>query len=179
VKPSSLGPLLALVALATFGCSQEARERREVHANPEPALLVSDLPRSASTGAERQVRTVYVPAYSRVFLDRNHVVELAVTLSIRNTDDRNSIELTAVRYYASDGELVEEYLAEGAVELAPMSTGTQPLATADRRGGEGANFIVEWTSAVPVIDPIIEAVMVSGGMQGISFVSRGSELRRP
>ena len=112
-------------------------------------------------------------------MELDRVVELAVTLSIRNTDDRSPIELRAIRYYASNGELIEEYLTDGPVELAPMSTGTQPMSRVDRRGGEGANFIVEWTSTAPVSEPIIEAVMVSGGTQGVAFVSRGREIRRP
>jgi hypothetical protein len=175
-----LGVLPALFGVAMLACSEAAQERQALaQAAAAPALLVSDLPTSDLAGRAPGVRIVYVPAYSRIFLGHERAVELGVSLSIRNTDDRHPIELTSIRYYDSRGDLVEDYLDGVSVELATMATATQPVAMIDRRGGEGANFIVEWTSKVPASDPIVEAVMISSGLEGISFVSRGSEVQRP
>jgi hypothetical protein len=171
--------LVVLAMLVASACSEADRERRRVYAISEPALHLGDLPESAEEERTRGPHVVYVPAYSRLFLDSDQVMQLTVSLSIHNTDDRSPIALTSVRYYTSRGKLVREYLHEGSVELAPMATVTQPVRRADRSGGEGANFIVEWTSAEPVSEPIIETVMASGGMQGFAFVSRGRELPRP
>ena len=169
---------LALFAVVLLACSEEAQERREISAAAAPPQQVSDLPRSPLTERVPDARVVYVPAYSRIFTDVDRVTELAVSLSVRNTDDRHPIRITSIRYYDSGGNLVADYLDGVSAELARMATATQPVSLVDRRGGEGANFIVEWTSAVPVSDPIIEAVMISGGMQGISFTSRGIEIER-
>lgn len=47
---------------------------------------------------------LYVPVYASVpYLD-GRLFELAVTISIRNTDERHPIRLEAVRYYDSRGE---------------------------------------------------------------------------
>ena len=163
-----------------LACSEEAQERRDLaQAAAVAPLLVSDLPRSDLVGRAPGAHVVYVPAYSRIFAGPQRVFELAVSLSIRNTDDRHPIELTSIRYYDSGGDLVEDYLEGSSVELAAMATATQPIAVIDRRGGEGANFIVEWISRAPVSDPIVEAVMISSGREGISFVSRGVEIERP
>ena len=170
----------ALLCVAMLGCSEQAQERRELAQAPAvQPLLLSNLPRSDLPGPAPGAHVVYVPAYSRVFLGSERTASLSVSLSVRNTDDRHPIELTSVRYYDSHGNLVQDYLEGVSVGLAAMATASQPIEIFDRRGGEGANFIVEWTSAVPVSEPIIEAVMVSGGREGISFVSRGSALERP
>jgi len=40
--------------------------------------------------------------------------------------------------------------------------------------GIGANFLVRWSSDVPVLAPVVETLMVSGtGTHGISFISEG------
>jgi len=43
--------------------------------------------------------------------DQQEIFNLAATLSIRNTDVTNSIIITSVRYYNSDGKLVKQYLS--------------------------------------------------------------------
>ena len=40
----------------------------------------------------------------------------------------------------------------------------------DTRGGSGASFVVEWRADQPVTAPVVEAVMISSGTQGVSFV---------
>jgi hypothetical protein len=47
------------------------------------------------------------------------------------------------------------------------------------QGGSGANFIVEWTAATTVSEPVVEAVMISAQAgQGISFLSPGRVIKR-
>src|SRR5690349_18338532 len=56
-------------------------------------------------------QTIYVPVYSEIYHhNRQEIFYLAATLSIRNTDLNNSIIITSVRYYDSNGKLVKQYL---------------------------------------------------------------------
>ena len=55
-------------------------------------------------------QTVYVPIYSHIYHynSQEQVMNLSATLSIRNTDLTNSIIITSVRYYDSDGKLIRQ-----------------------------------------------------------------------
>jgi hypothetical protein len=98
---------------------------------------------------------------------------LAVTLSIRNVDFKQSIILTSVDYYGTKGELIKKYLKEPIV-LGPFETTRYVIPRDDKSGGSGANFLVEWKSGKSVNPPIVESVMIGAeGQQGISFTSRG------
>ena len=151
---------------------------------PESVTAVAEAPvRIPVAGADSIAvpynRTVYVPAYSHIY-DRStgRTIDLTTTLSIRNTDPDRPITLTWVRYYDNDGALVRSYVGNS-VTLAPMASTAYVVEEGDRRGGVGANFLLEWTAAGPVTEPLIETVMIStAGGQGISFTSRGQTLMR-
>lgn len=125
-----------------------------------------------------QGQTLYVPVYSDIFIgNREMSFNLAANLSIRNTDPDHSMAVTSVRYYNSEGKLVKEYLNEPK-PLNPMGSAYFFIPASDTTGGWGANFIVTWSSKVPVNTPIIECVMT--GMKGshsISFITRGKPIR--
>lgn len=120
---------------------------------------------------------IYVPVYSHIYYqDQQRVIDLAVTLSIRNTDGDQPIQIDAVLYYDSDGNLVRSYL-EGPLRLGAMASTAFVVAESDRTGGVGANFIVAWSSETEPTLPVVEAVMISAASaQGISFVSVGRVL---
>jgi hypothetical protein len=127
-------------------------------------------------GAESQAamgQTIYVPVYSHIYVyNRKQQYNLTVTLSIRNTDLHYAIVVTSVRYYDTDGQMIKEYL-EQPQRLGALASTDFVVAERDFRGGSGANFIVEWTADRPVSAPVVEAVMISSGTQGVSFVSPG------
>lgn len=132
-----------------------------------------------SDSAASQVRllkgqTVYVPAYSHIYHgDREVPFYLTVTLSIRNTDAAHPITIMAVDYFDSDGKKVRSYL-EKTLELPPLGSMRYVVKESDKSGGAGAKFLVGWKSSVGVVEPIVEAIMVSTQtQQGISFTSRG------
>jgi hypothetical protein len=122
-------------------------------------------------------QTVYVPVYSHIYSgDREQPFYLAATLSIRNTDTKHAITLTAVDYYDSDGKFLKHYL-EKALPLNAMATKRYVVPESDKSGGSGAKFIIKWQSGEPVAEPLIESVMISTKtQQGISFTSRGRVL---
>lgn len=121
--------------------------------------------------------TVFVPAYSEIFYGAaNRLLELTTTLAIHNTSVDSAITITSVQYFDTDGNLVHQYAPEP-LTLAPMATTGFVVESRDRRGGWGANFLVEWEASQPVFAPAIEAVMVSAqGTEGVSLISIGRVL---
>lgn len=123
-------------------------------------------------------QTVYVPIYSHIYSGvKGRPFDLAATLSIRNTNLKNPITLVSVKYYDSDGKLVEDYL-KNPQQLDALVSTRYIITEADKAGGSGANFMVAWKSDQNVNPPIIEAVMIgTHSGQGISFVSRGQVIK--
>jgi hypothetical protein len=123
-------------------------------------------------------QTVYIPVYSHIYTgNRERPFNLAVTLSIRNTDPANAISIEAVDYYDSTGKLIKRYL-DKASPLNKLASIRYVVKEKDKSGGSGANFIVTWQAAQQVNTPIIEAVMIGAqSQQGISFTSRGRVLK--
>lgn len=154
---------LLIVLLAAC---ESNREVSTLQGNPRPLL---DRTLQIVTG-----QTLYVPAYSEVFYGtRDRTYPLGITLTIHNTDQEHTIIIQTVRYYDTDGVLIRDYV-EQPVEVGPLATIGFIVPDDDKRGGFGANFIVEWVGEQPVSEPIVEAVMVSArDTQGISIVSPG------
>ena len=131
------------------------------------------LPAGASPPQSR--RLVYLPVYSRVLFADNQGWELAVTVSIRNTDRDRSIVVERVDYYDSAGALLQTYL-DAPHELGPMASTSLTLPQRDRRGGAGANFLIE-LGVEGSAEPIVEAVMAGvSGTQSFSFSTVGKTL---
>lgn len=121
---------------------------------------------------------VYVPVYSTIYWgEREMPTELSATISIRNADAQRPLVLISVTYYDSLGKPIQQFL-DGVMELDPMATLEFVIERRDTTGGSGANFIVDWGSAGPIAEPVMEAVMLGQtGSAGISFVSPGRPIR--
>jgi len=118
-------------------------------------------------------QTLYVPVYSEIpHGDREHTLDLTVTLSIRNIDRKVAVTVKTVDYYSAAGTLVRSYAQEPRA-LSPLATVEFVIKASDRGGGISAGFIVEWESEQPCVPPVVEAVMIStASTQGISFSSQ-------
>ena len=140
-------------------------------------LIIASLT-SFSYGSEGSRRTkgqtVYVPIYSNIFVgDREIAWQLSALLSIHNTDLVQTITITRVDYYDSDGKLVKKYL-EKSQKINPMGSIRFSVKASDTAGGWGANFLVEWKSEKEVNQPIIESLMTGlRGNHSVSFISQG------
>jgi Protein of unknown function (DUF3124) len=145
-----------------------------ISATPSQKIVTLDQNFKIASG-----QTVYVPVYSHIFHhNRQEIFELAVTLSIRNTDLTNPIIITSVRYHNSDGKLVKQYL-ERPIQLDALASTNFFVNRNDTSGGLGANFIVEWVSQTEISEPIVEAVMIGTDFQqGISFISPGRVIKK-
>jgi hypothetical protein len=118
--------------------------------------------------------------YSSIYwgLDtKQNLVDLAVTLSVRNTSRRYPLIIRSVKYHDSAGAAIREYVPEAA-ELPALASVEFVVQQRDTAGGPGANFLVEWAGSPNMNTPVIEAVMVGQtGNAGISFTSGGHPLQ--
>lgn len=123
-------------------------------------------------------QTIYVPAYSYIYYSNGQKQHnLAITLSFHNTDSEFPIIIKSVKYYDSQGQLLEDYLPNP-VKLNALNSTNFYIEDNDTRGGVGGNFIIEWVAEHDVSDAIAEAVMVStASTQGISFLSTGRVIK--
>lgn len=125
-------------------------------------------------------QTVYVPIYSHIYADdryRDTPFLLTATLSIRNTDPAKPLTLKSVRYYDSNGALLQTYLDKPQT-IGPLGSTRFIVPESESKGGAGAKFLVEWQADSPVIEPIIESVMIGTKLQqGISFISTGRAIK--
>ncbi len=117
---------------------------------------------------------VFVPAYSDIYTSGDgRTIDLAITLSVNNTDLTYPIIVTAIRYYDTDGNLVRDYVEEP-LRLPAMASTHVIIDPTDETGGVGANFLVEWGAEHVVHEPVIEAVMVNtASQQGLSLITPG------
>jgi Protein of unknown function (DUF3124) len=122
-------------------------------------------------------QTIYVPAYSSVATsDRAHGFNLAVTLSIRNTDRTHPIVVASAGYYDQDGQLVRDYLKKP-LRIGPMASIELFVAEGDTSGGASASFLVEWVAERSASAPLVESVMIgTASTQGVSFTCPGRVL---
>lgn len=128
-------------------------------------------------------QTLYVPAYSQIFfgdqlprpVDNRTLrhADLAVTLNVHNVDAKQPIMLQSVKYFDSQGKLLEERLATPRM-LLPFEHFYLFVERQDRRGGVGANFILEWKAENPANPPLVETIMIFDlGNVGYAFTSQG------
>ena len=173
----------ALAAGLLAACStppQRAEGGGAPPADTLPASAPTAVPGPTAAESAAVRRVVYVPVYSHIYhRDQHRFIDLAITLSIRNTDPEHPVTLTAAHYYDTRGRRVRSYVRHPA-RLGPMATVEFVVENRDREGGSGANFLVELTAARNATEPVVEAVMVGGsGPLSVSFLSTGRVLQRP
>jgi hypothetical protein len=141
-------------------------------------LLLFSSPALAAPPALSQGQLIHVPVYSHIFFgDRQQAFNLSVTLSLRNTDLTNPIDITSVRYYDEKGKLVKDY-APPALTIGPLAATRFYVKESDVSAGSEACFLVRWQAAQKVTPPIVEGLMVGASFgQGISFTAAGKVLQ--
>jgi hypothetical protein len=122
-------------------------------------------------------QTVYVPIYSEIYnRTKDTKVLLTATLSIRNTSETDTLFLSRVAYFNTEGTLVRQYL-EQSIYLKPMETIDYVIEEQDEEGGAGANFLIDWYANKP-IKPLFQAVMMGAvSNQAFSFTTDGVSVK--
>ena len=143
-------------------------------------LLTNSHPVTAEILGKWLNQTVYVPIYSHIYAEdryRDTPFLLTATLSVRNTDPGKPFTLKKVSYYDSKGALLQQYLDKPQI-IEPLGSTRFIVPESETKGGSGAKFLVEWEAETPVIEPIIESVMIGTKLQqGISFISTGRVIK--
>ena len=171
---------LAALVLAFQGCTvenyrgpkeSEPPESWQHHLKPMDKKDLSSYPK---------LSRAYVPVYSHIYTEgRDRVLNLAETVSVRNTDDTRAIVISSVRYQSNTGKLIREYVPKP-VLLDPMAAADFIVRLDDTSGGSGASFVIDWQADKAANPPLIEAIMISTGSgRNLSFVCRGIELPPP
>ena len=170
--------VVSVLALMLFSCAgDDSGKAGNVPQSPssvsfsETGLAVRDGGVPKSRG-----QVLYMPVYSNIPLGSESRHDLSAFIAVHNTDLENSILVTKVVLFDTDGKAVKDYLPEPKA-LAPLATGLYIVPKQDQ-SGPGANFIVEWTSVPLVTAPLVESVIkdLSGNM-GLSFLSTGKVIR--
>jgi len=169
--------VLALIALLVIGNGCTRSRQAVIEVTPSPATVLatqSETITAIEPSAALSGQTIYVPAYSHIYYhDRQSLIHLTITLSVRNADPTHAIWVNSVQYYDANGGLVRNDL-EAPQQLAPLASLEFVVEEDDTSGGSGASFLVNWSSTEQTVAPVVEAVMISAAStQGISFVTVG------
>lgn len=104
--------------------------------------------------------TYYVPIYSDIYVGDNHPKELlAATLSLRNTSLKDTLFVSKIDYFNTEGGLVRSFI-DHQIAILPMATVHYVIDRDDDSGGSGANFIVELHARSLDVRPLVQAVMI-------------------
>ena len=128
-----------------------------------------------SNDSLQQTKKVYVPVYSNIYQrTRNDRTALTSTLSIHNTSETDTLFVTRIDYYNTEGELVKKYL-ESTIYVNTFETIEYVVEEQDNSGGSGANFVIEWHGNEK-LNPLFQAVMIGGlASKTFSFTTEGVE----
>ncbi len=148
--------------------------------NWTPKIEKSDKPKfhsieknSKSLDSLNKSGKVYVPVYSNIYQrSRNERTALTSTLSIHNTSETDTLFISRIDYFNTEGKLVKKYL-ESPIYLNTFETIEYVVDEEDDSGGSGANFVVEWYGNRK-LNPLFQAVMIGGlGNKSFSFSTEG------
>lgn len=162
--------ILFLLILLIAGCGSPDPNATK---SGEDELKSLELDRTLSKKDKKYEDLVYVPIYSDIYISRvNQSSLLSATLSVRNTSPNDSLFVTKIDYYNTEGDLVKQFIKQP-IGLAPMATVNYVIEKEDTSGGPGANFIVNLYSNNK-IKPLIQAVMIGeNGNKGFAFSTDG------
>ncbi len=187
---SSIFLVIAILGITTFGLTGCQSLNGQNTAQKPPSIPTDSCPQYSSDQNEgvtpvpsetfnsSQIvrgQKIFVPFYSQIYQPEGFGrLDLSGTLSISNTSETDSIQVTKVRYFNTSGKLVKRCLEGNHFVLSPLATTQFGITRQDDSGGPGANFIVEWVAEKSVSDPVVEIVMRTfSGTQGYSFISSG------
>ncbi len=165
-------PKLVLILLSLFILSCDKKAHKDV-SSVDPinwsartvALSVSD---SLVEGSS------YLSVYSQIYSETEHRTHnLTGTISMRNTNLKDSIFIRKAEYFDTHGNSIRTYF-DKPIFIKPMETVEIVIDEKDQSGGTGANFLFHWSIKPTSHEPYFEGVMIStSGQQGLSFTTKG------
>ena len=121
--------------------------------------------------------TSYLSVYSEIYSETEHRTHnLTSTISMRNTNLKDTIYITQAEYFDTKGNPIRTYFDEP-IYIKPMETVEIVIDEKDQSGGTGANFLFQWSTKPNSHEPYFEGVMIStSGQQGLSFTTEGKRV---
>ncbi len=164
---------LILVIIVLFGCrvEPESNELTEQYLNSidwrNRSIDISGMD-SLESGKS------YLSVNSVIYSSTQHSIRnLTVTVSLRNTDEYDTIYMGRVDFFDTDGRLLKKYTSSP-VFLKPMETIEIVISQNDPTGGSGGNFIFEWKTPPGATEPVFESVMLSVmGNNAFAYATHG------
>ena len=164
-----------------LGC-EKAEEQAQTHLAVEetsygtPTAHEPLLPQIGTELVSGQL--VFVPAYSSIRISAKGDDLSASHVSIRNTSLTESLKLRFVDLYGDNGALLRNYIQEE-TEIPPLGSKLYVVRQAEKLGGGGSNYLVEWISNEPITPPFIESVTYRyAGTKAMAFSSPAMVLRQ-
>ena len=161
-----------LLLLFIFSCDDERLQRSVDPINWEKRTINSPLGDSLINGS------TYLSIYSHIYSQSESTThDLTATVSMRNTNQSDTIFIDNARYFDTKGTLIRTYF-DKTIFLAPMETFEIVIDQVDAAGGSGANFMFDWQAPAGSMEPFFEGVMISTyGAQGLSFTTQGRRIK--
>ena len=162
--------VLIVLSLFIFSCAEKAQKEvssmHPVNWNNRMATL------SASDSLVQGIS--YLSVYSQIYSETEHRTHnLTGTISMRNTNLRDTIYIRKAEYFDTHGNSIRTYFNKP-IYIKPMETVEIVIDEKDQSGGTGANFLFQWFIKPNTHEPYFEGVMIStSGQQGLSFTTKG------
>jgi hypothetical protein len=163
--------LFYFLACVTFISCNDVSKQPKAHYPNRNYQFVSVDEKSFNT-----IEQYYVPVYSSIYgATGKHEYYLTATLSIRNIGYTDSLYLSKIYYYDSNGNLLKKYLDSTAL-LKPMASMEIVIPTNEKEGGAGANFVVECLGNNILNEPLIQTVMTTSDLR-VGFTANAVKIK--
>jgi hypothetical protein len=122
--------------------------------------------------------TTYLSVYSQIYnRTEQGIYDLTATVSMRNTNRKDTIYIDKAEYFDTKGKLIRTYFSK-TIYIAPMETIEIVIDENDKEGGTGANFLFDWKIKNTSREPLFEGIMITTkGQQGLSFTTHGIRIK--
>ncbi len=160
-----------LILMMFLGCQSE---KPNDTVQGEDQLASREVERPLDKDEIGYQKTFYVPIYSDIYINASNPNELlSATLSIRNTSFSDTLFVSRIDYFNTDGELVRKFIDQQ-IGIPPMATINYVIEREDESGGAGANFIVDMRARSALMTPVVQSIMFGEySNKAFSFLSEG------
>lgn len=168
-----------VLSVFAFGFTSCIKEDPNVNKKGKDELKAHVLKYPIDTAKMQYNDIIYVPIYSDIYVtEQNQKSLLAATLSIRNTSLTDSLFISKIDYYSTDGRLLKHFI-KGPISLNPQGTINYVVEKEDDTGGSGANFVVTLSAKDASINPLIQSIMIgeNGKNQDFAFTAEGVSIK--
>lgn len=166
-----------VISLLVISCVNEARRKVTVKkpVDFDRSTLNDELKPEKGTNGQ----LVYLPVYSNIpYLIDTGMFDMSAFVAVHNTDLEMPVTLTQVLYFDQDGKMVDNYLKNGNMQIAPLATKNFYIPYEDK-SGTGANFLIEWVADTLINEPLIESVTLCLKPNNtLAILSRGKIIRQ-